>query len=144
MIRSPLLLGTSTERDGAARIAVLRTVVGALGLLASRPVQVAFGLPAKQDSPAARAFARLFGIRNIALGMWALSARDSSDVVRRRCYELNAAVDIADVAVLLWPVVRRQGLARFGITSALLGTSATLAWLELLARQGKETSNPLR
>lgn len=143
MIRSPLLLGTSTERDGAARIAVLRTVVGALGLLANRPVQVAFGLPAKQDTPAARAFARLFGIRNVALGMWTLSARDGSDDARRRCYELNTAVDVADVAVLLWPVLRRQGLARFGIISATLGISATLAWLELLARQRSGTSNPL-
>lgn len=139
MIRSPLLLGTSTERDGTTRIAVVRIVVGTLGLLANRPVQRAFGLPARHDTPTARALARLFGVRNVALGVWALSVRDDSADVRRRCYELNAAVDVADVAVLLWPVLRRQGLARFGITSALLGTSATLTWLELLARQHSGT-----
>ncbi|MPZ65626.1 MAG: hypothetical protein GEU83_08955 [Pseudonocardiaceae bacterium] len=136
MIRSPLLLGTSTERDGVTRIALVRAGLGALGLLATRPVQLAFGLPAAQDTPAARALGRLFGVRNVVLAAWALIVRDADHDTRQRCYQLNATVDAADMVVVLWPVLRRQGLARFGIASAALAISATLAWLELLARQG--------
>lgn len=138
MIRSPFLLGTGTERDGSTRIGLVRAGLGGLGLLATRPVQVAFGLPAAQDTPAARALARLFGIRNVVLAAWALTVRDADRETRRRCYQLNATVDAVDVAVVLWPVIRRQGLDRFGIASAALATAATLSWLELLGRQERE------
>jgi hypothetical protein len=135
MIRSPLLVATNTEWDGATRIGIVRIAVGALPLLAPGPARIVFGLAKKDDTPALRTVARLFAIRNIVLGLWVLSARHGDANSRHRCYQLNAAVDAADVLVLVWPVVRRQGLTRFSLGCASLGLCAILSWLELLKRQ---------
>jgi len=134
-IRSPLLVATDTEQDGATRIGMVRMAVGALPLAAPGLARVLFGLPKTDDTPTVRTVARLFAIRNLVLGLWVLSVRDADVGSRRRCHQLNAAVDALDVLVLVWPVVRRQGLIRFGLGSATLAVSATLAWLELLRRQ---------
>ena len=138
MIRSPLLVATVTEQDGATRIGLVRVVVGALPLLAAGLARVLFGLPKKDDTPAVRTIARLFGIRNVVLGLWVLSVRAADPDTRRRCYQLNAAVDALDGLALVWPVVRRQGLIRFGLGSATLAVSATLSWLELLKRMSPQ------
>lgn len=142
MIRSPLLLGTASERDAATRIGVVRVTVGALPLLAPPVARAVFGVPTRDDTPAFRTVARLFGVRNIALGLWALSVRDSDTQVRGRCYQLNAAVDAVDVVALLWPALCRQGLLRFVLTTTPLGVSATLAWLELLQRARRASISP--
>jgi hypothetical protein len=144
MTRSPLLFATHTERDGATRIGIVRITVGALPLLAAGLARMVSGLPKKDDTPAVRTVARLFAIRNIVLGLWVLSERDADANSRHRCYQLNAAVDAVDVLVLVWPVVRRQGLTRFGLGSATLGVCATLSWLELVKRQktGPTTAAP--
>lgn len=118
MIRSPLLVATDTEQDGATRIGMVRMAVGALPLVAPGLARVLFGLPKTDDTPTVRTVARLFAIRNLVLGLWVLSVRDADVGSRRRCYQLNAAVDALDVLVLVWPVVRRQGLIRFGLGSA--------------------------
>jgi uncharacterized protein DUF4267 len=132
MSRSPLLLGTVGERESVTRIASLRMVVGGGALLTSGLARRLFGIPADQDSPAARALGRLFGIRNIVLGYWAYQTRDADKDARRFCYQINMLVDAVDVAVLLWPVLRRQHLDRFSITSIALGSSTALAWADLL------------
>jgi hypothetical protein len=144
MIRSPLLVATSTERDGATRMGIVRIAVGAFPLLAPGPARMVFGLSTKDDTPALRTVARLFAIRNIVLGLLVLSTRHADVNNRHRCYQLNAAVDAADVLVLVWPVVRRQGLTRFSLGSANLALCAILSWLELLKRQktGPTTAMP--
>ncbi|MEA2646088.1 MAG: hypothetical protein QOE92_1171 [Chloroflexota bacterium] len=134
MVRSPMLLGTDGEREGATQIAVVRMAIGGFALGATGLARVVFRLPREDDSPATRVLARLFGIRNIVLGLTTLSLRDASVETRRRNYQLNAVVDAVDVAVLAWPIVKGDGLAQFGGMAGLLGVSATLAWLELLQR----------
>lgn len=132
MSRSPLLIGTAGERAMATRMGVTRICVGLGPLIAAGLAEVVFGIPHEHDTATTRALGRLFGIRNVVLGTWALSVRDADGEARRLCYRLNAIVDGVDVGILLWPVLRRQGIARFALTSALLGTSAMVAWLELL------------
>jgi hypothetical protein len=131
-VTSPILIGAKGERAKATQIAVARIAIGAGALLTPGLARVLFGLPKKQDVPAARTMGGLFGIRNIVLGSWTLIARDRDVGQRRLCYGLNAVVDAADVGVLLWPLARRQGLDRFAISSLALAISATWAWLELL------------
>ena len=137
MNRSPLLLGAQGERDCAARIASLRMVVGGGALFASGLARRLFGLPADQDTPTARTLGRLFGIRNIVLGYWAYQTRDADKEARRFCYQVNMLVDAVDVTVLLWPVLRRQHLDRFSLTSIALGSSTALAWADLLKLFGE-------
>ena len=132
MNRSPLLIGAVGERACTTRIAGLRMAVGGGALFTSGLARRLFGLPADQDTPAARTLGRLFGIRNIVLGYWAYQTRDADKDARRFCYQVNMLVDAVDVAVLLWPMLRRQHLDRFSMTSIALGSSTALAWADLL------------
>lgn len=134
MARSPMLIGTSGEREGATQMAIVRISIGGFALVATGLARVVFRLPQADDSPATRVLARLFGIRNVVLGLITLSLRDAGAETRRRNYQLNAVVDATDVVVLLWPVVKGDGLLQFGGMAGVLGVSATLAWLELLQR----------
>lgn len=112
---------------GATRIAIGATVGGSTGMAARL-----FGAPADQVTPTARLLARLFGVRQVVLGAWVLTMRDASDAERRRCFQLNACVDMTDIAVLV-PYLLRRGLRRAALLSILLGASETLGWMELLA-----------
>jgi hypothetical protein len=133
MSRSPLLLGTGSERERATRIGIARICVGGSMLLTTGLARRFFGIPAAQDSGGGlRLAARLFGIRNVVLGGWALLARDQGIDERRLCYRLQAAVDGADLAALAWAGVSGDGLVRPAIMGGFLGGSALLAWLDLL------------
>lgn len=134
MSRSPLLLGTGSERERATRVGVARIGIGATMLVTTGLGRRIFGIPAAQDSGGGlRLAARLFGIRNMVLGGWALMARDQGLEERRLCYRLNAVTDAADVAVLAWAGLRGRGLRRAALMGGALGGSALLAWLDLLA-----------
>lgn len=132
MLRSPLLLGAEGERDRATRVATARIGVGST-LFAAGVARRLFGVPADLDSGALRLASRLAGIRNVVLGCWALQVRDQGKAQRRLCYQLNAAVDAADIAVLAWAFVRHSELRQAALMGTALGGSALLAWLELLS-----------
>jgi hypothetical protein len=132
MSRSPLLIGTTTERQMATRMAQLRLVVGGSALLGNKLVQLLYGVNGEHDNATARAVGRLFGIRNVVIGAWTLKNRDADLNTRRRWYRINALIDAADVAIVAWPLLRRQGTGRLSISSAALGTSAAVGWIDLL------------
>src|ERR1700731_3517679 len=98
MPRSPLVMGAETERDRANRLGIARMAVVS-SLIATGVARRLLGVPAEYDNGAARLAARLAGVRNLAMGAWTLQIRDHSKAERRLCYQLNAAVDAADVAV---------------------------------------------
>ena len=127
--------GARDHRDRITRIAVARLSVGSSVGLATGVTARVFGVPRDQVTPAARLIARLFGVRNCVLGVWALSVRDASAAEQKRCFQLNAAVDIADLAMLM-PLLARRGLRRTAIMSSVLAVNATLAWWELLQETG--------
>ena len=132
MTRSPFFIGSTGEKDRVTRIGIARICVGGLVLGASGQAAQIFGLPEEQNSPAARLLGRLFGIRNITLGAWALTVRDRSKAERKLCYQFNAAIDAADLVVLAVAGIMRQGLTRPVIMSSVLGSAALLSWLDLL------------
>jgi hypothetical protein len=136
MSRSPLLLGTAGERQMAMRLVVTRISVGLGALVTTGLAEVVFGVPDEHDNATARVLGRLFGIRNVVLGAWALAVQDADVEARRLCYTLNAIVDGVDVGILVWSLMRRQGIARLSLTSAALGTSALLGWIDLLEASG--------
>jgi hypothetical protein len=138
MSRSPLLLGTTTERQMATRMAQARMIIGSSALLGTGLAKLVFGLPDEHDNASARALGRLFGIRNVVIGAWTLKTRDADLDTRRRWYSLNAVVDAVDVAIFAWPLLRRQGIARLSIGSAALGTLAAVAWIDLLDASAAE------
>jgi hypothetical protein len=132
VLTSPFLLGAGSERERATRIGVARMCVGGPLLLTTGLARRLFGVPEEQDTPALRMLGRLFGIRNVVLGLWTLAARDHGAEQRRLCYRLNAAVDAADLVVLAVGGTTGRGLVRAALMGGSLGGSALLAWLELL------------
>jgi hypothetical protein len=76
--RSPLFFSTKTERQRTAFAGVGRIIIGVALLFPTILSLRLFGIPEKYDSAALRAMGRLFGIRDIALGVWALAVRDQS------------------------------------------------------------------
>lgn len=136
MIRSPLFIGASSERERATRIGSARLLVGATLLAPGGLGRRLFRVPESHDNQTTRLLGRLFGIRNVVLGTWALLARDQDVEQRRLCYRLNAAVDAADVVALVWAMRQDPQLRIAGMMSTALGTSALLAWLELMADAG--------
>ena len=131
MPRSPLLMGADTERERATRIGTARITLGST-LIASGFARRLFGVPREDDNGAVRLVARLAGIRNIGLGVWTLQVRDHSAAERRLCYQINAAVDAADVAVLLWAGFTHKELRQAALMGSALGVSALLGWMDLL------------
>jgi hypothetical protein len=93
-----------------------------------------FGVPSEQINPAARFIARLFGVRQLVLGAWALSVRDAEPAAQKLCVQLNMAVDAADLAVVV-PYLLRRDLRRAALMSALLAVSAVSGWYELLGEK---------
>jgi hypothetical protein len=138
MPRSPLLIATHDERQRATRVAVARMFIGSSMLFFTGASRRVFGIPAGQDYTSLRVVCRLFGIRNITLGLWTLAARQQPPEARRRWYQLNAAVDAADVAVVTIGGVAGEGFGRAALMGGVLGTSALLAWLDLIGELDRE------
>ncbi len=132
MPRSPFLLGATSERERTTRIGVARVCVGSTLLIATGLARRLFGVPAEQDNGALRLVSRLFGIRNLILGTWALLARDQGVAERRLCYQLNAVTDATDVGILVFGAVKGRGLWRLAAMGTALGGSALLGWLDLI------------
>jgi hypothetical protein len=77
MNKSSFLLKTNSERERATRLGIARMCVGGTLMIPPLALRV-FGVPKEQDTPSVRPLARLFGIRNIALGAWCLLALDQA------------------------------------------------------------------
>ena len=132
MARSPFLIGAGSESERATRVSVVRICVGSMLLVTTGLARRLFGVRADQDNAALRLVARMFGIRNIVLGAWALASRDQGDDQRRLCYQLNAATDATDLGILVIGGIAGKGLWRAAFMGGALGGSALLAWLELI------------
>jgi hypothetical protein len=132
VVRSPFLVGAGSERERATRIGVARMCVGGSMLVTTGLARRVFGVPEAQDNATLRMLARLFGIRNVVLGVWTLAARDQGAEQRRVCYRLNAVVDATDLGILALGAVTGDGLVRAAVMGGSLGGSALLAWRELL------------
>jgi len=130
--RSPFLLGAGSEREAVNRIGVARICVGSMLLITTGLARRLFGVPAEQDNGALRLVARFFGVRNVVLGAWALMARDRRPDERRLCYQLNAAVDATDLGILVVGGLEGEGLWQAATMGAALGSSALLAWMDLI------------
>lgn len=130
------MLGSSSESERVTRAAGARIAIGALLLLAPGLGRRVFGIPDNQDNGSLRLLARLFGVRNVVLGTWALMARDQEAEQRRVCYQLNAVVDGVDVVALAVAGITGEGLVQAAIMGGLLGTSELLAWVDLLGDLG--------
>jgi hypothetical protein len=130
--RSPLFLRTKTEHQRTTFAGVGRILIGVALLFPTSLSLRLFGIPEEYDNAALRAMGRLFGIRDIALGLWALAVRDQPSDVRKVCYRVNAAVDAADICALTLGAATSKELRRAAAMSSAFGGSGLIVWIDLI------------
>jgi hypothetical protein len=109
----------------AARIGVGVVAVAAPGLL-----RRVMGLPASHGSASTDMMTRLFGIREVAVGVHVVGAVRSSGR-QPDVYALNAAVDGGDALVMLVTAVKGGGARRAAIGGLLTAIPVVGTWLWL-------------
>ncbi len=98
----------------ATAMTIERVLVGAAAIAAPGPLLTTFGAPAEMNNPGLRYTTRLFGIRNVALGMQVWKARRNPARLQELAGQ-NAAVELTDLvagsALALRPELRGPGFA---------------------------------
>lgn len=122
----------SHEHD-VALAAAGRVAIGAAAVLAPGPASRLLGFPRAHDSATARLMGRLFGIRDIALGVLVWRVREDR-ALSRFAYTLNACVDAGDIAAAAIPLVKRRGIDRGAVATATFAFTGANVWLRLLRR----------
>jgi hypothetical protein len=127
-------------RKIATGISAARVGVGAIAILAPGILRRVMGLPASHASASLEMFSRLFGVREIAVGMHSIAAVQSSPR-QPDVYAHNALVDGADTAVMLVTAIKGRGARRAAVGGFLTGVPVVATWLWL--RQEAARTEPL-
>lgn len=110
-----------------------RILLGLAPFVAARRASRLLGFPESHDSPTARLMARLFGVRDVGLGVlvfWALGHPEVLPFVLL----FNALTDFGDLVAISIPLVRRQGIDRAAWTSVGFALPAGISWLVVLSQ----------
>ncbi|HEY4175974.1 MAG TPA: DUF4267 domain-containing protein [Kofleriaceae bacterium] len=93
------------------------------------------GFPAAHDSATARLMSRFFGVRDIGLGVLAFYAL-KHPATAPFLFLFNAFMDAGDLFAISVPLVKRQGIDRAALLSAVFASIGGLSWLTvwLIAR----------
>lgn len=120
--------GTST----ADVLAIGRIAVGVGSLLAPGVSGRILGFPGEHLNATSRTMGRLFGIREIALGVFTLGALHGN-APKRVVYMINAGVDGGDAVVFAATLLGRRGITRASLGSLLVAVPVAATWLKLAA-----------
>lgn len=111
-------------------MALGRIALGVAPFVAAGPASRMLGFPAEHDNPTSRLMSRLFGVRDIGLGvlaLWGLRHPAALGFV----FLFNAAMDAGDLFAIGIPLVKRQGIDRAAAASALFALLGGLGWLTM-------------
>jgi hypothetical protein len=105
-----------------------RVLIGLGAIFAVDPLAAWFGFPRADVTPTMRIFSRLFGNRDLGLGV--LIFASTADVSALRFALLfNAAHDALDWCAILVPLVRRQGIRRPALAFLACATSGVVLFV---------------
>ncbi len=104
-----------------------RVVLGLAPFVAAGPTARSLGFPTRHDNPTARLMARLFGVRDVGLGVLAFYAVQHPEAAF--VFLFNAFMDAGDLIAALIPVVKRQGIDRGALRTAGFAVTGGLGWL---------------
>jgi hypothetical protein len=120
------MISFETTQHLAMALCVGRVLVGLAPIVAANTTSRLMGFPPESNTATARLFARMFGVRDAALGV--LVWHFLPDLAQLRwLFLFNAAMDLGDALAALSPLLRRRGIDRAAGTSlaaALFGGSA--------------------
>jgi hypothetical protein len=110
-----------------------RILLGLMPFVMARRGSILLGFPEAHDTPTTRLMARLFGVRDVGLGVLVFYALGHPAVLPFVIL-FNALTDFGDLFAILIPLVRRQGIDRAAWSSAAFAAPAGVAWLVVLSR----------
>jgi hypothetical protein len=105
-----------------------RIALGVAPFLAAGSSARMLGFPASHDNATSRLMGRLFGVRDIGLGVLAFYAVRHPETLGFIML-FQAAMDLGDLFAISIPLIRRQGIDRAALASALFATIGGLGWL---------------
>ena len=105
-----------------------RIAIGLAPLVAAGPASRLLGFPAEHDNPTARLMARMFGVRDIGLGVLAFYAIKHPEIAPF-IFLFNAFMDLGDLMSIAVPLVKRQGIDKGALLSAMFAIGGGLSWL---------------
>jgi hypothetical protein len=105
-----------------------RIALGLAPFIAAGPASRMLGFPQKHDNATARLMGRLFGVRDIGLGVLAFYAVRHPEAAAF-LFLFNAFMDLGDLVSVLIPLVKRQGIDRGAAMSGLFAMIGGLSWL---------------
>jgi hypothetical protein len=109
-------------------LGVGRIVLGIAPFVAARPSARLLGFPIAHDTATTRLMARFFGVRDIGLGVLAFYALLHPETAAF-LFLFNALTDAGDLFAITIPLVKRQGIDRAAVMSALFAITGGLSWL---------------
>lgn len=86
------------------------------------------GFPVAHDNPTTRLMARMFGVRDVGLGLIAFFAVAHPEL-RAPIFLFQAATDAGDLIAIGNALVRRQGIDRAAWRSAAFAAFAIVTWM---------------
>jgi hypothetical protein len=105
-----------------------RIALGLAPFVAAGPASRLLGFPAKHDNPTSRLMARLFGVRDVGLGVLAFYAIKHPEVAPF-VFLFNAFMDLGDLFAVTIPLVKRHGIDRGAAMSGLFALIGGFSWL---------------
>lgn len=93
------------------------------------------GFPKAHDTATARLMARLFGVRDVGLGVLVFYAL-LHPAALAFVLVFNALTDFGDLVAITIPLAKRQGIDRAAWRSAAFALPAGVSWLAVFFRLG--------
>ena len=90
------------------------------------------GFPVAHDNPTARLMARMFGVRDVGLGVLVFYAL-AHPAILSFVLLFQALTDFGDLGAIAIPLVRREAIDRAAWSCAAFALPAGLAWLTAFA-----------
>ncbi len=110
-----------------------RILLGLAPFLAASPGARLLGFPTDQLNPTSRLMARLFGVRDVGLGILIFYGLRHPETLGFLVV-FNALTDFGDLLAIAIPLVRRQGIDRAAWTSAAFALPAGAGWLTVFSQ----------
>jgi hypothetical protein len=105
-----------------------RIALGVAPFIAAGSSARMLGFPASHDNPTSRLMGRFFGVRDIGLGVLAFYGVRHPEALPFIML-FQAAMDFGDLFAISIPLIKRQGIDRAALASALFATIGGLGWL---------------
>jgi hypothetical protein len=105
-----------------------RIALGLAPFVAAGPAARMLGFPASHDTPTTRLMGRLFGVRDIGLGVLAFYAVKHPETAPF-LFLFNAFMDFGDLVSVAIPLVKRQGIDRAAALSGMLAFGGGMLWI---------------